>query len=354
MATRAPTSKSAATSGGAAAAASTVPAAVSALEDKGALQYRLALGAATGTASATTKRGGRGTLTRSAQYLLVDLLRAPPTPRENKNNSSTVSPRDAARELRLLQIEMNKMVLVLNRIQRETQQLNDDDDEQGREREAASSNGTDGRDDFKSLSVRVHDLRRQVNTAQQAQACQAEYEALASLLHRRHAVPSSVLQSQIDAIDRQADAATRDLRHKQESLKVRTAQVSALVQSILDLKQSLLLASEGGGDASSDSPGTLAASAPSSSLAEARSLGASRVPAKKRRRNDSDGGDDSAAGAAADSSRAGIRADALTLDEPIDMEEGEESNDNDNSAMSDSADDRKGTDGPEEELYGDL
>jgi hypothetical protein len=322
-------------------------AAVSALEDKGALQYRLALGAATGTASAATKsRGGRGTLTRSAQNLLVDLLRAP---RDNNNNSSSVSPRDAARELRLLQIEMNKMVLVLNRIQRETQQLNDDD-EQGREREAASSSGTDGRDDFKSLSVRVHDLRRQVTTAQQAQACQAEYEALASLLHRRHAVPSSVLQSQIDAIDRQADAATRELRHKQESLKVRTAQVSALVQSILDLKQSLLLASEGGGDASSDSPGPLAASAPSSSLAEARSLGASRVPAKKRRRNDSDGGDDSAA---ADSSRApGIRADASTPDEPIDMEEGEESNDN--SLKSDSADDRKGTEGPEEELYGDL
>jgi hypothetical protein len=338
----------------------------SALDDKGALQYRLALGAAAGTTSASNKcRGGRGTLTRTAQNLLVDLLPPPSSPHNNKasplSSSSFVSPSEAARELRLLQIEMNKMVLTLRRIKRETQQL-DDHDAQGGGDEAASSNhgteasifatggGGSGRDDFKALSQHVQDLRLQVRTAQQAQACQAEYEALASLLHRRHSVPRSVLQSQIDAIDQQADVAKRELRHKQEALRVRTAQVSALIQSILDLKQSLLVSSEdGGGGEISDAAGALAAPTPSS-LAESRPLGSGKVQAKKRRRTDS-GGDEQPA-AEAESPRATKRTDASALDEPSDMEEGEESNGN--LARMDHAEDRNGNSGQEEELYGDL
>jgi hypothetical protein len=137
------------------------------------------------------------------------------------------------RELRLLQIEMNKHLLILDRVRCEIRQL---DEEQA----AACSTSSPSRL-LSDLSQQVTSLRRQVSTAQQAQSCQVEYEALAALLHRRHATSFRALQSQAESIEKQIESASREVQHKQSTARVRSSQIQLLVQSIMDLKQSLLV-----------------------------------------------------------------------------------------------------------------
>jgi hypothetical protein len=183
-----------------------------------ALQYRLALGA-------TTAKGGRGTLSRSAHRLL--------SPPSVEGKRSEKEDEELDRELRLLQIEMNKQLLILDRVKCEIRQL---DEEQA----AAGSTYSSSRL-FSDLSQQVTSLRRQVSTAQQAQSCQVEYEALAALLHRRHATSFRALQSQAESLEKQIESASREVQHKQSTARVRSSQIQLLVQSIMDLKQSLLV-----------------------------------------------------------------------------------------------------------------
>jgi hypothetical protein len=185
-----------------------------------ALQYRLALGA-------TTAKGGRGTLARSAHNLLTSSADFVGKPEEKE---------EIVRELRILQIEMNKLFLLLERIKFETRQLAD-------EHESPSFAGSHDTDTalFSSLSKQVSNLRRQVSTAQQAQSCQVEYEALAALLHRRHATSRHTLQSQVDSVQLQIESTARDLQQKRSTVQIRTSQIHGLLQAILDLKQSLLV-----------------------------------------------------------------------------------------------------------------
>jgi hypothetical protein len=192
-----------------------------------ALQYRLALGA-------TTAKGGRGTLSRVAHRFLSSA--SLPNAREEKE--------ELERELRLLQIEMNKQLLVLERVRCEIRQLDGDQAASGTNHETAAGTvlpTSSSSPLFSDLAKQVTSLRRQVSTAQQAQSFQVEYEALAALLHRRHATPFRTLQSQVESIEQQIESTSREVHHKQSTVRIRSSQIHLLVQSIMDLKQSLLV-----------------------------------------------------------------------------------------------------------------
>jgi len=188
------------------------------LSDEG-LDHRLSIGAA-------SAGGTRGSLTRCA--VRVSRSRAAANRQRQGADDGGAAADDTdevVRELRFMQLEMTKMVLVVQRLEREIassrRQIRQLEEEIERETGAVAS------------------LRQDQKQASSAQSCQQEYESLAKLISRRHPTPQSVLAESIESTKKELDAARTELRQREAETSVRKSQFQLLIQSMLDLKRSL-------------------------------------------------------------------------------------------------------------------
>lgn len=181
------------------------------------LQYRL------DTGNIGKQGGQRSSLTRCAQKfgtLQFHLLTSNPDAVAIENSKV-----DLVRELELFELEMNKLILWQQQLERQVR--TNQEVQQKRERELAS------------LSQQVGESSRQARMALQTQRCFAEYEALAKLINNNHPTSIDQLQHQIDEMKADMAAVEAETNDKDKILKVREAQYQLLIQFMMDLKRSV-------------------------------------------------------------------------------------------------------------------
>jgi hypothetical protein len=180
------------------------------------LQYRL------DTGNIGKQGGQRSSLTRCAQKfgtLQYHLLASNPDA-----EAIETSKVDLVRELELFELEMNKLLLWQQQLERQVR--TNQEEQWNREKELAS------------LSQQVGESCRQARRARETQRCFAEYEALAKLINDNHPTAIDELQHQIDAMKGELAEVEAETRTKDKVLKVREAQYQLLIQFMMDLKRS--------------------------------------------------------------------------------------------------------------------
>jgi uncharacterized protein involved in exopolysaccharide biosynthesis len=85
----------------------------------------------------------------------------------------------------------------------------------------------------------VEELLDQTKQAASTQSCLTEYESLAVLAVQRHPVSSRALQDQLKAVQDDYEETEKALAKATADVAVRNSQFQSLMQSLLDLKQSL-------------------------------------------------------------------------------------------------------------------
>ena len=172
------------------------------------LQQRLAIGV-------TSQAGAKGSLTRLATNL-PQLL------------ASGASKQTMIREIQLAQLEMRKLVLVMQRQEHEIYHLKD---------QATANRIT--QEHYQAERAHVQQLRQQLATAQAQQSCKRDLEALAEFALQKYPVAPAQLQAELNHVTAQMIQAQQQLAQAEAEYKLRTAQVQNLLQSIMDLRQCL-------------------------------------------------------------------------------------------------------------------
>jgi chromosome segregation ATPase len=181
------------------------------------LQYRL------DTGNIGKQGGQRSSLTRCAQKfgtLQFHLLTSNPDAEVIESSKG-----DLVRELELFELEMSKLILWQQQLERQVRV--NKDEQQKREQELAS------------LSQQVGQSSRQARMALDTQRCFAEYEALAKLINDSHPTSTDELQHQIDEMKAEVATVEAETNAKNKVLKVREAQYQLLIQYMMDLKRSV-------------------------------------------------------------------------------------------------------------------
>jgi len=129
------------------------------------------------------------------------------------------------RETRLLQLETKKLQ---NRLAGKRSQI---------ERIQAATR--DLKQETDTLAKHVASQRQELAQQLQVTACEREYEALAKLVTTQHPTAGRVLQEQLEGVVKQIASAKEELEQKNGEVQVRKSQFQLIVQSILDMKQSL-------------------------------------------------------------------------------------------------------------------
>lgn len=172
------------------------------------LQQRLAIGV-------TSKAGAKGSLTRLATVL----------------EQHCRSPTDKAaviREVRLAQLELQKQYLQLQRLQEELNAL---------DKQAAAQGCTLER--YEAERQAVDGLQQELATAQAQQSCKRDLESLAEIALSKYPVSQRQLQTELRAVEEEIATTQKQWKQAQAEYNLRTAQVQNLLQSVMDLKQSL-------------------------------------------------------------------------------------------------------------------
>lgn len=181
------------------------------------LQYRLETGN-------IGKLGGqRSSLTRCAQKygaFQVRLLAEHPDA-----EAIETSKQDLVRELELFELEMRKLILWQQQLERQVKR----NQEQQQKREL----------EITMLSKQVKESSNQSKMAREIQGCFAEYEILAKLINDNHPTPIDDLQQQIDGMRSDVNEVGEETNTKDKILKVREAQYQLLIQYMIDMKRSV-------------------------------------------------------------------------------------------------------------------
>ena len=209
------------------------------------LQHRLTLGTA-------SKGGARGTVTRCAirlgQYVKQQQQQRHQQQEEDPNETTnekdkqegndtaetttttTSSPKishdDCIRELQFLQLELGKRIAMLQRQNLDTQALVDETTN-NLQPYIAKEQDT------------VQTLEQNYQTAMSKQSHQMEYETLAQHIVTHHPTSSKTLHQQLDDLKQQIQTAQRQQASLSHNVHVRKAQFHLLLQSMMDLQQSL-------------------------------------------------------------------------------------------------------------------
>jgi hypothetical protein len=185
------------------------------------LELRLAIGA-------TSQNGARASITRCAVKLGQHV--------HNDNNDSDEDTKNSSilRELELAHLEMNKLYYMIHRHNHQDMKQLDD-------LMHADDDADDTSETTTATTTRevVAALQKQLASMKSQQSCLEEYETLAKLAVSRHSVPRKTLQQQMDAVQQELDATSSSLRTLDGEHGVRRSQFQLLMQSMLDLKQSL-------------------------------------------------------------------------------------------------------------------
>jgi hypothetical protein len=174
--------------------------------------------------------GARGSLTRTVgkltdwqHYQQEQQQQAAETTDQDDGESSRDN---LVRELQLMELEMTKLILMHQRQELEL-------------REASKRNDRNGDDELATNRAAVEELLDQTKQAASTQSCLTEYESLAVLAVQRHPVSSRALQDQLKAVQDEYEDTEKALTKATADVAVRNAQFQSLMQSLLDLKQSL-------------------------------------------------------------------------------------------------------------------
>lgn len=200
------------------------------------LQQRLAHGLG-------VKGGSRGSLTRCVGRLgrLQRAVAAAAQQQGGNADATTAASSLLAREIQLLHVEMTKLALVARQRQgalaaAAAEESHDDDDND------ANTNNTN----HTNIDAQLRQARRAVQTlrvrhgrARATLACRTEYECLAKVAATRYPTPRRVLRERLRAATDATAAAVAESALLTQRRAVREGQFAALVQCLLDLKQSL-------------------------------------------------------------------------------------------------------------------
>jgi hypothetical protein len=161
--------------------------------------------------------GARGSLTRCAVQLLTggDAAAA------------------ARTDLQLQQIEMTKLLLMVQRNDAEIRLLEAEADAE-KVNPTGSSIG-----DKVQVEGTVQDLRDELAMLKQVQVCLEEYEALAKLIVGRHTISEHKLQQELHEIRAAHESAREALRVAKATCRIRSSQFHLLQHCLQDLKSSL-------------------------------------------------------------------------------------------------------------------
>ena len=148
--------------------------------------------------------GARGSFARYASQILH---------KTNENPTTT----DPKMDLELLQLEMTKLYLIIQRNKVELEIL---------EKESFPETSNE-------------DLRNELAHLQEVRSCLQEYEALAKLTVARHVVSEHQLNLDLKEIEQKTENVTNELQKATLAAKIRASQFHLVQTSIQDLKASL-------------------------------------------------------------------------------------------------------------------
>ena len=182
------------------------------------LQHRLLTGA-------SIKGGARGSLTRCAAKLgsLHAKLNSPGAGGRTDQEAVLAIKSELKREIRLFQIEMHKIMIMIQSTEKELQ------DTTTQEEELAKMVEEKHRETL--------ELRKQAVSVAKSRKCWMEYEALAKLARQRS--PRRILQAKMDKANAELEATRKKLYETAAESKIREKQFHLLIQVMTDLRRSL-------------------------------------------------------------------------------------------------------------------
>ena len=182
------------------------------------LQYRL------DTHNFGKSGGQRGSLTRCAQKygsFRVALSSAAITDAEVIEQSKD----ELVREVHLFDLETTRLIVWQRNLERQVE----------RNRSAEAERETE----IRHTHQQIGEIRRLAGASLERRNCLLEYESLARVIHEHHPTSSNELQHQIDELRSELFKLQEEIAGKDETLRVRETQYQSLIQSMMDLKQTL-------------------------------------------------------------------------------------------------------------------
>ena len=181
------------------------------------LQYRL------DTQNFGKTGGQRSSLTRCAQK--YGSFRAELSSKTPNAEGIEKSKNDLVREVELCDLELTKLILWQQNLERQAQRN--------------ETIETEREETIQAMKEKVNESRILSNKAMEQRNCMSEYESLARVINENHPTSSTILQTQIDDIRTEIATLEKASAEKDEIIKVREAQYQLLIQYMNDLKQSL-------------------------------------------------------------------------------------------------------------------
>lgn len=199
------------------------------------LLYRLAVGLG-------NKGGARGSLTKclgrfqAIVHTLQDLQGVRSSDPETYADRLEELKQDFERELLLFQIDLSKYTTHHYYYSEDSPPVPSTAELPDR---GESSNDPLSNNIIEKERSEVQNLREQLRKVSSTQTAQQEYEALAKMIHHRHPKSSVELRQELGALETRLEEARLRKENIAGQVKVRQSQFQLVMQSILDLKQSL-------------------------------------------------------------------------------------------------------------------
>jgi len=191
------------------------------------LQYRL------DTQNFGKTGGQRGSLTRCAQKygsFRVALSSAAAITHDNNSTNDAAefieqSKDELVREVHLLDLETTRLIVWQRNLERQAE----------RNRSAEAERAAQ----ILRAAQQIGGARHLASESLERRNCLLEYESLARVIHEHHPTPSGELLHHIDGLRSELSSLRDEIAGRDERLRVREAQYVSLIQSVMDLKQTL-------------------------------------------------------------------------------------------------------------------
>jgi hypothetical protein len=167
--------------------------------------------------------GARGSLTRALH---------------GYNNATTTTTSSASAPAQLLQLEMTKLALILQRNELMLEKCRRAEEEQVQAAAAAATATTTT--GHSSTNNDITSMRQRLSTARTVHSCWQNYEGLATAILQKHVVSESRLIAELQMVESQYKLAQQQLQKAQLTAKTRAAQCHLLQRCVLDLQQSVV------------------------------------------------------------------------------------------------------------------
>jgi hypothetical protein len=162
--------------------------------------------------------GARGSLTKLASSVFLAVGSG-----SGSGNVSAATKAAALRDVRLHQLEMTKLLLTVQRT----------------DRDLAAARQEKTHDTSKDGRPSVSDLKRQLQNVRQCCAAEREYEAVASVVLQKHVRSKKSLSREIAKLKKELAGKRKQLAAAKATVQLRTAQFHLLQRSLHDMQQSL-------------------------------------------------------------------------------------------------------------------